>query len=331
MRQLVTVQTVKEVLPIEGADRIELIRYADVAWQNVAKKGEFHPGALAVYAEIDSLLPMEGPFLFLGEEKDFKYRDSKGRPCFRLKSKKMKGVLSQGLALPYDENLLSMEIEKYEPEDPAILRGVRRSTFPSDILPKTDEERLQSNMKYLAMFQGKPWSATMKMDGTSATYLIKDGEFMVCSRNQALVDGDNVYWDMARKYNIEDLCRKHNVHIQGEICGPGIQKNRMGLAEVDLFVFNVVDAKISSYCINDEVAVFCEASGLRMVPTVPIGNASFSMPYEKLQEISDALNYSNGAPAEGLVCRLDVHHDTRVYPRPSFKVISNRFLLNGGE
>lgn len=330
MRKLVTLQVVKEVLPIEGADRIELVRYEDVAWQNVAKKGEFKAGDRAIYIEIDSLLPMEDPFLFLGEPRDFKYKDSRGRPCFRLKTKRMKGVLSQGLALPYDELYLSMGIEKYEPEEASQLQGVRRSTFPSDILPKTDEERIQSNMKYLEMFKGKPYSATLKMDGTSATYLIKDGEFMVCSRNQALVAGDNVYWQMAKKYDIERICREDRVAIQGEICGPGIQKNRMGLAEVDLFVFDVIDMTKSVYFSNLAIDGQCGHWGLNMVPWVARVDA-FNSTYAQLQEISDKLNYFNGAPAEGMVLRLDEEHGIRVYPRPSFKVISNRFLLNGGE
>lgn len=55
-RKLASVQYVHEVAPIEGADRIELVRV--LGWQCVAKKGEFKVGDLAVYFEIDSFCPL---------------------------------------------------------------------------------------------------------------------------------------------------------------------------------------------------------------------------------------------------------------------------------
>ncbi|MCU0728314.1 MAG: RNA ligase (ATP), partial [Planctomycetes bacterium] len=63
MRQLATVQRVDEVRPIEGADRIERARIE--GWWVVVKKGEFAPGDLCVYFEIDSFLPVRPEFEFL--------------------------------------------------------------------------------------------------------------------------------------------------------------------------------------------------------------------------------------------------------------------------
>ena len=54
-RKLASVQKVKTVKPIEGADRIEVVQILN--WDCVAKKGEFQPGDIVVYFEIDSLLP----------------------------------------------------------------------------------------------------------------------------------------------------------------------------------------------------------------------------------------------------------------------------------
>lgn len=55
MRKLVTIRQVSQILPIEGADLIELALID--GWQCVVKKGEFSVGALGLYFEIDSFLP----------------------------------------------------------------------------------------------------------------------------------------------------------------------------------------------------------------------------------------------------------------------------------
>jgi RNA ligase (TIGR02306 family) len=56
-RKLVTVRAIKELVPIAGADRIELC-IVD-GWQVVVKKGVHAVGELILYYEIDSFLPAE--------------------------------------------------------------------------------------------------------------------------------------------------------------------------------------------------------------------------------------------------------------------------------
>ena len=56
MRKLVTIQEIKDVLPIEGADAIELVKI--LGWQCVVKKDEFKKGDKAVYFEVDAFLPV---------------------------------------------------------------------------------------------------------------------------------------------------------------------------------------------------------------------------------------------------------------------------------
>jgi hypothetical protein len=93
---------------------------------------------------------------------------------------------------------------------------------------ETDEMRVQSVPQVLDELAGKPYAITLKYDGTSATFVIdpRTDEFYVASRNQSLKDGDNPYWNMARKYKIEAVLRRNpNLAIQGEIVGPGVQKN----------------------------------------------------------------------------------------------------------
>ena len=56
MRQLASIQRINSIEPIEGADRIELAHV--LGWQCVVNKGQFQPGDLAVYFEVDSFLPI---------------------------------------------------------------------------------------------------------------------------------------------------------------------------------------------------------------------------------------------------------------------------------
>ena len=94
-RKLASIQRIGKVLPIEGADAIEIVMIN--SWKVVSKKGEFNEGDLCVYFEIDSFLPMEKDFEFLRKSSYKKMGDLEG---FRLKTIKLRGQVSQGLCLP---------------------------------------------------------------------------------------------------------------------------------------------------------------------------------------------------------------------------------------
>ena len=85
-RKLATIQKIINLEPIVGAD---LIEHATIlGWKVVVKKGEFAINDLVVYCEIDSLLPERPEFEFLRKDK------------FRIRTVKMKGVISQGICFP---------------------------------------------------------------------------------------------------------------------------------------------------------------------------------------------------------------------------------------
>lgn len=90
-RELAYVVKVKEVLPIDGADNVELVVIN--GWRVMVKKNEFRAGDYAVYFEVDSKLPEAEPFLFLAAKK------------YRIKTQKyFKGtVFSQGLILSFND------------------------------------------------------------------------------------------------------------------------------------------------------------------------------------------------------------------------------------
>ena len=94
-RKLATIREISKLSPIEGADLIELAHID--GWQCVVKKGDFKAGQYCVYFEIDSFLPIREEFEFLRKSCYKKLAD--GREGFRLKTIRLKGQLSQGLAL----------------------------------------------------------------------------------------------------------------------------------------------------------------------------------------------------------------------------------------
>jgi RNA ligase (TIGR02306 family) len=197
-RALASIQRILEVKEIPNADRIE--EAVVLGWHLVVGKGEFKVGEKCVYFEVDSMLPLTPAFEFLKD----KMKQYEGGEWFcRLRTKKLRGVLSQGLALPLGvlglgQNLSLGEdvserlgIKKYEPQIPAVLRGWAKGNFPTLYIPKTDEIRVQSIPEIFDEVRGKEVFVTEKADGTSVTYFVRE-EFGVCSRNLELKEDDEV-------------------------------------------------------------------------------------------------------------------------------------------
>lgn len=337
-RKLASIQKITEILPIEGADKIVCVKI--LGWQCVALKTEFSVNDKCVFFEIDSVLP-------IAQWNDHLRKEPNKQ--LRIKTIRLRGVLSQGLALPVSilpqgEYELGQEVttlvgvEKYEHVVPAHLSGVAKGNFPT-FIHKTDETRLQSEPSILqeALDKGLVLVGTLKMDGTSFTAYRRDDEFGVCSRNLNLKESEyNAHWRMARKLKLEEILRSEpgNLCIQGEMAGPGIQGNRMGLKEVDLYLFNLFDIDTSKYAGYNELVKFGKKHNIKVVPVVGQKDFGFgeTTTVGKMLEVASALNYDNGTPAEGIVWRCACETYSEVLKgRMSFKTISSRFLLKYNE
>jgi RNA ligase (TIGR02306 family) len=331
-RKLASIQVIKELSPINGADAILCAKV--LGWECVVRKSEFSVNDKCVYFEIDSVLPISSWNDHLRREADKK---------LRVKTIRLRGQLSQGLALPLSilpvgEYEVGMDVtsligvEKYEPVVPAHLSGMVKGNFPS-FLHKTDEVRLQSEPNVLseAISKGLMLIGTLKMDGTSFTAYRRDDSFGVCSRNLDLKEtADNAHWRMARKLKIEEILRSENANlcIQGEMVGPGIQSNRMGLKETDLYLFNLFDIDTGKYLSRHQLCQFAAKHNLKVVKQVQQIDLFISNPSVKdLLDIANELNYDNNTSAEGIVWRsaCETYSDV-LKGRLSFKTISNRFL-----
>jgi RNA ligase (TIGR02306 family) len=330
-RKLASIQKVKAILPIEGADAIEVIQINN--WKVVAKKGEFNEGDLVVYCEIDSFLPIRDEFEFLRKSSYKKMGDVEG---FRLKTIKLRGQVSQGLVLPKTilislvdaiwEGLdvtKELGILKYDPPIPAELSGVAKGNFPS-FIKKTDEERIQYLSNEYGEMKVFNYYITEKLDGSSATFYFKDGQFGVCSRNLELLESENnTFWKVAREMKLENkmASTRRNLCFQGELIGEGIQGNPYEIKGQTVKFFNGFDIDTQEYFDRLELQKYMSLLELEMVPVLDI---DYRLPdtIEEIIKKADGKSMLNlKTDREGLVIRS---HDRRI----SFKAISNRFLLN---
>jgi RNA ligase (TIGR02306 family) len=335
-RNLASVQHIVNIEPIEGADNIEVAQV--LGWRVVVKKGEYQPDDLVTYLEIDSWVPHTlAPFLTPDGQYPKEYEGVQGQ---RLRSKKLRGVVSQGLILPVvegfnegDDVTEALGIVKWEPNIPANLAGTVKGSFPA-FLNKTDEERVQNLGGLLEQYAGTPMYITEKLDGSSMTVYYRDGEFGVCSRNLDLKESEgNSFWQMARQLNLETKMRDfgQNVALQGELVGPGIQKNPLGLDKVTFFVYNVFRIDRGDYLDYAGMQAVVGHFGVQMVPVIETN-------HELQADTQFYVNYADGRKSvidpkrlgEGVVVRPLEEITTR-YGRFSFKAISNKYLLKNGE
>jgi RNA ligase (TIGR02306 family) len=338
MRKLASIQRIKALSPIEGADAIE--KATVLGWQLVVKKGEFQVDDLVIYCEIDSLMPNKPEFEFL------KPRN------MRIRTIRLKGQISQGICfplsiLPSDFNLVEdadctdiLEIIKYEPAMPAALSGIAKGKFPS-FIPKTDETRVQVLQKLLDKYVGEKCYVTEKLDGSSATYYLNNGDFGVCSRNLELVeDAENTFWRVARSLDIENKLRLlgKNIALQGELVGEGIQSNKLKLRGQTVKFFNAFDIDKFEYLNFSDFQALITSLALQ---TVPILALDYALSNDIDAIVKMATIKSTLRPdvwAEGIVIRpyiekmdLLLSNEKFNNGRVSFKAINAEFLLKYGE
>ena len=349
-RKLASIAEITYIKPIEGADAIECA-IVNGGWPVVVKKGEYQVNDLAIYLEIDSWVPHElAPFL----SKDKEPREYNGVKGERLKTVKLRGQVSQGLLLPlstwgpknrpwtigeegFDVGTDLTEylgIQKWEPPIPSQLQGTMRGNFPH-FIPKTDQERCQNLRKDIfETHKDDVYEVTTKLDGSSMTVYVKDGEVGVCSRNIDLVETEgNTFWKSARQQNIVDTLLELSAEngeeyaIQGELIGEGIQGNPEKLTGHKFFLFDIYSITVGRYLKVDERYSILDKLNMNgaSIEHVPIVESSLrvAQAYETIDEL---LEFAEGpslnpqTKREGLVFK-SWGSDF------SFKAISNSYLL----
>lgn len=368
MRNLASVQLINAVNPIiftnqetqaeETAENI--VRVGVLGWECVTQKSNnFEVGSKVVYFEVDSLLPAVAVFEFL--------RKSAADTQFRLKTIKLKGVVSQGLVLPlslfasYGVSEEAAEgtdltellgVEKYEPPVSGTGTSDAKGLFPW-FIHKTDETRIQSKVALLtnSSFATKESVITEKLDGQSVTvyyYRIPtDGThpklpvteedkargymFGVCSRNLDLKPADdNRFWRVVKALDVEKKLNAYKadaIVLQGELIGEGVQGNKLKIKGNTICWYDAYDPILKRY--YDHVELLAEVVGQLGLQLVPILHRGIlSGGMPELLAWADRKStYTPGVNQEGVVVRLAVEEEIPRWGRSSFKVISPTFLL----
>ena len=330
-RVLATIQSVSAIEPIEGADAIELARI--LGWQCVVKKSEFKPGDKAVYFEVDSFLPEDPRYEYL-RKSSFRKTDFMGAG-FRIKTLKLRGQLSQGLLLPLNQ-FPEIETDIDAGADVTELLGVKKWYVPEVqtsagamlgdkpySIPTTDEIRVQNVPELVEKLTGCQYYITTKMDGTSCTVYWMNGHFGCTSRNNDVKESvDALYWAPERIYNLRDKLNAlgRNIALQGELCGPGIQKNKLRLRDYKWYVFDAVDLDTHNYYDQPQFIDLCNDLQLDIVPIEDCGD-QFGYNLPSLLDLAKG-KYKSGVDIEGIVVR-----SIGMGPRISFKVLNNDALL----
>lgn len=328
-RKLASVQEIASLTFLN--DDLEIAKI--LGWQIVVRKGEFQPNQKVIYFEIDTQLP---EWFIEHEMTDYKSKTSI-----------IAGALSQGIIKPItclqenenykvgDDVSEVLNVKKYDDEG-QLLSVQENKEFPIYLVPKTDEPRIQSEPRYIDIFKGKPYVATVKYDGTSSTFMIDPTNvknLWVASRNKLLVKGakdPGGHFAIAEKYKIAKKLEQYpNYAIQGEIYGPGLMKNPLNVKDKSLAVFTIFDLKENRCLDYDEMADICKKLDLSCVQTFERGD-KFDYTLEELLEKSKGVYEGTENAMEGLVWRLERFWDTPTI-RASFKVINDNYLIKNNK
>jgi RNA ligase (TIGR02306 family) len=348
-KSLATIQRIVALDPIDNADSLECAQI--LGWHVVVKKGEFKAGDLVVYVVVGSILPDRAEFEFM------KARD------FRVKTIKLRGQISQGIAFPLsilpesftagnasisNDKWLTWEgedvtevlnVRKYMPPETgqckirSHVRKGRVENWPS-FLQKTDEERIQNCYGVIQNYLGKEFYTSEKLDGQSCTMYFKDNEFGVCSRNFDLEpDPGEPFWSTAIEIDAEAKLRRAFTEnysteyaVQGERVGPGVQGNKLKLDKVRFFAFNVFNITAGKYLDYTAFKSFCSLFGFDTVPLDPPFVLNHTVDeLVGMSTIKSSLN--RDVWIEGKVFRPTVESFERKLGRVSFKVINPEFSL----
>jgi len=222
------------------------------------------------------------------------------------------------------------------------------SDFPSYLM-KTDETQMQSIPQVFEIMKNRQVAITLKLDGQSLTFAHHKGVFTISTRNRSVYRNKikkaisalnmktsekffekNPHLYIAAFYEIPRKL-KDGLAIQGEFCGPGIQKNRLGLKHFEFYAFNLFNISKRKFYSTQKLKLFCDESNIKMVPFIEVKKFEWNS-IKEIEQYAAPFTYESGLPAEGLVIRgwqegAEWMEDpyTKMHGSLSMKIISPRY------
>ena len=352
-RKLASVQEIREIKEHPNADSLLIAKV--LGWDVIINKSEnFKVGDKVIYFEIDSCLPV-GP-----EEYEFLRKSSyKNSPIFgevfKLKTIKLRGIVSQGLILPlqtfFNEDEIAdmpvgldiserLNIRKWEEPEVANIGGDAVGKRPMWI-EKSSETRIQNETGLLDEFGNLDYYITCKIDGASHFIAIDDNNmFRFGSHNLELKPEDVpkqgsfhnfiIEHDLENKlFSIKNNLKANRLYIIGEWTGPRLQSNRLNLKKPEYYIFTIsIDDKRVGL---DEMIYIADLLGIKTVPIEERGK-NLKETYPTIEALIERAgkNPLNIYPSEseGIVIRPVHPIFSKILKKDlSMKVINNRYLI----
>jgi len=338
--------TIEAITAIEAHPNAQMLEIAQVrGWRCVVRKADqFKTGQHILYVEPDAHLDVaDERFAFLA--KGGMKTNAAGWKGHRLRTVKLRGVVSQGLVMPLcdfpelDQAVVEhrvdvtdlLPIRLWEPLIPFSSEAI--GSFPIGV-PKTDEQRIQNCTKE-ELAEALAWShieITEKLDGTSVTAFVKeDGTVGVAGRNWELSPDSTasqvVVASAAGRWLDE---QEPGVFLQGELIGPNIQGNPYKLTAPRWLLFTTGLLSEGYPCRMDPAVILPdEALMSQMVPRITPGIITHDATVDELIGFADGIRsmLNPDVLAEGVVIR---GYDEAGVLRSSFKSISNAYLIKHG-
>lgn len=303
-------------------------------WQCCVGLKDFKQGDKAVYIEPDFSVNLSHPsFAFLKKEGSDKTHE-------RIKVRRFRGFLSQGLLIPVPPELADLPVGtnvieqlgiiRYEPPEPKSTGGDFVSGPSGLYSPKFDVENHQ---RYAHVFEpGEEIIATEKIHGCNSRYVMsktQDGEwqqFCGSRTNWMKEDSKNVWW-MAFRRNptIGEWCKKHPETILYGECFGQVQKLKYGAGVNDVFfaIFGILE-KNRWWDWDEIVASLVGFDGLKTVPLLYRGKLDMEI-LRNLAEGDSSWPKANHM-REGVVIVPVVERTNMEIGRVCAKIVSNRYL-----
>lgn len=304
--------------PAPGFDNLALARI--LGWQSLVRKSDFPASegyCLFIPPEM-SVDPTRPEWAFLEKRK------------FKIRAVKMKGIISEGLALPVPPALIGVPpgtdvssvvgaFRTPEPYQGADLAGKKARYHPG--LPDyPDFGRLQLTPDLFR--EGELVTVREKLHGTQARYTWCNGELLIASHHTfRSPDSPCVYAQVARDLDLASwLPDAEPVILYGEIVGPGIQKGfDYGFEKPTLVLFDIYDKSRNMFFGPED---FPDIAPLFLCPRVPQTRIHFS--HEAVRALAESPSeFHPGTLREGIVIHAGYAGCAR---RRSAKLINTAYL-----
>ncbi len=282
-----------------NADALSIVR--PFGYQCVVKTADWREGQLAAYVPPDYVVPLDRPeFAWL---KDMKGVVKEGATEHRIKVKKFRGVMSQGLLCPAPEGLKpgdnaieALGVKRYVPQDKFVTGGETEAPPENPlVIPTYDVEAWERYRHTFANSRSVVF--TEKIHGANGRFLWDGERFYVGSRTEWKRETDlNVWWKaLKQNEDLQGLLKRNPGWVfYGEVYGK-VQDLQYGVenGKYPIRIFDIWNG--SAWVDHSVVFALCGDLLVPVLETIFRGDETNDEWVAKLHEA--ALRYSEG-PSE---------------------------------